>query len=316
MIARLLEGRPWGNLVENHLCSSYVPGAYDWWCGNRFMEATLISVFRDLQYSEIALVIVIPSLAGWMAAPVCVFQQTLSKWQIPKSLCPLLLYTLLFKSFIDCSVPNCGPCPCGRSDRTLLDGAKVWSNRRGENRDPSETDHRSVQRTEGKYEKYTLNYRIHRKTLHISNIQPSPVIPVIMTSHHSIIIMTATLDANVIPHPSESLPYSELTVAIKPNSVVPDLGAKAWASMQMNKLALLRRVCQVQAKHTAIAPQPPIPIKTMRPPKAPRQITYRPLQREAGFRLEDIKSFRLTKDYTEYGSSNREWRNVSRMGKQ
>ena len=58
MIARLLEGRPWGNLVEDHFCSSCVPGAYDWWCVNGFMEATLISVFRDLQYSEIALVMV------------------------------------------------------------------------------------------------------------------------------------------------------------------------------------------------------------------------------------------------------------------
>jgi len=127
--------------------------------------------------------------------------------------------------------------------------------------------------------------------------------------------MTATLDANVIPHPSESLPYSRLTVAIKPNSVVPDLRAKALASMQMNKLALLRRAHQVQAKYTAIAPQPPIPIKTMSPSKASRQITYRPLQREARFRLEDIKSFRLTKDYSEYGSSNGEWRNVSRTRK-
>jgi len=59
MIARLLEGRPWANLVMDHLCSSYVPGADDWWCGNGFMEATLISVFQDLQYSEIALVMVI-----------------------------------------------------------------------------------------------------------------------------------------------------------------------------------------------------------------------------------------------------------------
>jgi len=126
---------------------------------------------------------------------------------------------------------------------------------------------------------------------------------------------TATLDANIIPHPSESLPYSGLTIAIKTNSLVPDLRANGMASMQTNKLALLRKARQVQARHTAIAPHPPIPLKTMTPPKPPPQITYRPLQREAEFRLEDIKSFRLGKDYTEYGSSNGEWRNVSRTGK-
>jgi hypothetical protein len=58
MIARLLEGRRWGSLVEDYLCSSCVLGAHDWCCENGFIEATLISVFRDLQYSEIALIIV------------------------------------------------------------------------------------------------------------------------------------------------------------------------------------------------------------------------------------------------------------------
>ena len=58
-IARLLEGRPWCSLVEDYLYSSCVLGAHDWWCENGFIEATLISVFRDLQYSEIALILVI-----------------------------------------------------------------------------------------------------------------------------------------------------------------------------------------------------------------------------------------------------------------
>ena len=57
-IATLLEGRPWASLVEDHVCSSCVLGAHHWWCGNGCMEATLISVVRDLHESEIALILV------------------------------------------------------------------------------------------------------------------------------------------------------------------------------------------------------------------------------------------------------------------
>jgi len=107
---------------------------------------------------------------------------------------------------------------------------------------------------------------------------------------------------------------SELTVALKSNSLVPDMRAKAMASMQTNKLALLRKARQVQAKHvTAAASQPAI--KMITPTKPLRHITYRRLQKEVAQRAEDVKSFRLKKEYTEYGSSNGEWRNVSCTGR-
>src|SRR5271170_5321848 len=68
---------------------------------------------------------------------------------------------------------------------------------------------------------------------------------------------------------------SELTVALKSNSLVPDMRAKAMASMQTNKVALLRKARQIQARHVATTSQPAIPSKTLTPTtKPPRQITY------------------------------------------
>ena len=106
-----------------------------------------------------------------------------------------------------------------------------------------------------------------------------------------------------------------LTVALKSNSLVPDMRAKAMVSMQTNKVALLRKARQIQAKHVAATSQPAIPSKALTPTKPPRQITYPRLQKEAAQRAEDVKSFRLNKEYTEYGSSNGEWRSVSCTGK-
>ena len=60
MISALLGGRLWASLVKYRACSGWVLGAHHWQYGNGFMESSLISIVRDLQQCEIALLLLIP----------------------------------------------------------------------------------------------------------------------------------------------------------------------------------------------------------------------------------------------------------------
>ena len=85
------------------------------------------------------------------------------------------------------------------------------------------------------------------------------------------------------------------------------------ALLHANPLALRRRQTQDQLFKKRKACVPP----SIKPPTVPRRITYKPLQREAAKRREDVQSsvLKLAKDYTQYGSSNGDWRNVICIGK-
>jgi hypothetical protein len=107
-------------------------------------------------------------------------------------------------------------------------------------------------------------------------------------------------------------------IDVKSSSSVSDLRVKAMASMSSSKFALARRARHVAAQQPRTNPGAARVIQIVTNPiPTSRMIGYIPLHREAAQRERDLtsSSFKLMKDYHEYGSSNGNWRTVSSQGK-